>query len=153
MDLHHQRMISRVRNIMDTLAHRDGTSCTVADEVQFLALEVEAYRAFVHAHEDGIRLLAALDPDEDPRVEADSLYFEVLGLCDHMDSTDGARHVVMPRVGRLSASFLRHAARYNRGLTDRRRAWIDDLRSEVAETVMEQARKWPRETARKPAPA
>lgn len=137
MDLHHHRMLSRIRNIMDTLAHRTIKAGTVADEVGFLALEVEAYRAFVHAHDLEIRQLAALHPEEDPRVEADSLYFEILTLNDYINSRSDNRQIVMPRVGRMSASLLRHAARYNRGLTDRRRAWIEDLRNDVSITLLE----------------
>jgi len=115
LNIHHERIISRLLNIMDTLLHRHSSPSTVADETCFLALEIESYRAFVMAHADELHKKAALPPDHDPRAEADTLFSEILTLRDIIMENSAFDHRVLPHAGRLSDRLQRHASHFNQG--------------------------------------
>ncbi|KAA5603850.1 hypothetical protein F1188_18925 [Roseospira marina] len=131
IDLHHQRMIARVRNIMDTLSNRGSTPGTATDEVGFLTLEVEAYRTFLQTHADDIRDMVGRREDPGPGIDADSLFFDVLALHELVGRNGEHHPSVLPRLGLFSAALLRHASHFNGGLTDHRRAWLAQLRMSI----------------------
>lgn len=128
LDLHHQRMIARLRNIMDSLNRRACGAGTVTDEIAFLALEIEAYRAFVHGHDRDLRSAIHLDPDMDLRVEADTLYFDVLTL-DQTVQMHGERDPdVLCRLSRVGAALLAFANRCQTGVQAARAERVAALR-------------------------
>jgi len=137
-------MVARLRNIMDSLTHRACSDVTIADEMAFLALEVEAYRAFVHRHGDALVSLA-FDGDADgARAEADSLYFEVLQLSGPMESGGLQDAAVMARLSRLGGRLLALAQRSHFVSMQARSDRIAMLRDLVRD-VRHRADQWPRD--------
>jgi hypothetical protein len=116
LDLHHQRMVARLRNIMHTLRQRACPAGTAADEIAFLALEAEAYRAFIYAHADVLNGLVGPGVEEDLRTAADSLYFDVLNLSDRAQESGVRTPTVTARVSRVSAGLLDLAQRCQLGI-------------------------------------
>jgi hypothetical protein len=134
LDLHHQRMVARLRNIMDSILRRDCESRTVQDEFTFLTLEAEAYRAFVHRH--GVELEALLWPvgDHDPCAEADSLYFEVLRLGARLEDERDTGPVVVARLSALGGRLLTLAQRIHDATVQARKDRLAGLRDLVDRT-------------------
>lgn len=134
LDLHHQRMVARLRNIMDSILRRDCASRTVHDEFTFLTLEVEAYRAFVHRH--GVDLEGLLWPfgDHDPCAEADSLYFEVLQLGARLEDERETDHIFMARLSALGGRLLTLAQRIHDATVRARKDRLAGLRDLVDRT-------------------
>lgn len=137
-------MVARLRNIMDSLTHRACSDVTVADEMAFLALEVEAYRAFIHRHGDALVSLA-FDGDADgARAEADSLYFEVLQLTGPMERGDLQDTAVLARLSRLGGQLLALAQRSHVASLQARSDRLAMLR-ELVRDVRHRADQWPRD--------
>ena len=125
LELHHGRMVARLRNVLDTQMRRDPEAGVIANELGFLALEAEAYRAFVHAHADQLVPLAPVQAGDGHalRDAADSFYFDILNLNDRVER-DGEQHpLVTARIAKVGADFLEYARRCHlsiqRGRADR----------------------------------
>ncbi len=125
LELHHGRMVARLRNILDTQIRRDPAAGVIANELGFLALEAEAYRAFIHAHADQLGPVAPVHADDEHALleAADSFYFDVLNLNDRVER-DGEQHpMVTARIAKVGGGFLEYARRCHlsiqRGRADR----------------------------------
>jgi len=129
LNLHHNRMVARLKNVMDTLQRRSCPDRTAVNELGFLVREVEAYRTFVHANTESLsRIMPALAED-DPCASADSLYFEVLKLMDRV-LDHGARHPgTVTHIVRLGANLLDQARRTQSGRSHARASRLAAVRA------------------------
>jgi hypothetical protein len=131
LDLHHHRMVGRLKNIMDTLCHRSCPAGTVVDEVGFLVLEVEAYRAFIHRHVETLeRAFPAMGRD-DLLETADSLYFDVLKLNDRVQDRDVRDPMTVAHIARVGGRLLDRAQRSNHGKHRRRADQVARIRARL----------------------
>lgn len=132
LDLHHHRMVGRLKNIMDTLRRRSCPAGTVADEIDFLVMEVEAYRAFIHRH---AQALACTHPamDRDDLLEiTDSLYFDVLKLHDRVQDGDLSNPVTVSHIARVGGRLLDRAQRSYSGKHRRRAEQVAQIRARLS---------------------
>ncbi len=144
LDLHHQRMVGRLRNIMDSLTRRVCTTGTITDEMVFLSLEVEAYRAFMHRHAEAL-IPGAADVDA-ARAEADSLYFEVLQLARLMEGEEARDSALMARLSRLGGTLLAQAQRGHQHAVQARNDRLAMLRDLVRQARL-RSEPWPPDPA------
>lgn len=145
LDLHHHRMVARISNIQDSLSNRSFVKGTVADEVGFLCLEAEAYRAFIHTHSDDLQQVVPTQSADDLKVEADSLYFAFLNLEDAVRA-NGERHAeVRGRIAGVSVAMLEHAQRCNHGVQKARAERLAVLR-DLARLRSSSVTDWPDES-------
>ncbi|WP_299441082.1 hypothetical protein [uncultured Rhodospira sp.] len=129
LNLHHNRMVARLKNVMDTLQRRSCPDQTAVNELGFLVQEVEAYRAFVHAHTESLSWIMPALADDDPCASADSLYFDVLKLMDRV-LDHGARHPdTVAHIIRVGANLLDQARRCQSGRSHARASRLATLRA------------------------
>ncbi|MBB4264616.1 hypothetical protein [Roseospira visakhapatnamensis] len=139
LELHHGRMVARLRNVLDTQVRRAPEAGVITNELGFLALEAEAYRAFVHAHADQLARVAPVTDagsgGEDEHVlrdAADSLYFDILHINDRVDRDGESDPGVVTRIARVGADFLEYTRRCHLSIQRRRADRVSAIRAVIA---------------------
>jgi hypothetical protein len=131
LDLHHHRMVGRLKNIMDSLRNRSCPAGTVADEIGFLVLEGEAYRAFIHRHAEALERTHPAMGRDDLLEIADSLYFDVLKLHDRVQDGDLSDPVTVSHIARVGGRLLDRAQRSYSGKHQRRADQVSRIRARL----------------------
>ncbi|SDE61406.1 hypothetical protein [Rhodospira trueperi] len=131
LDLHHHRMVGRLKNIMDTLRHRACPADTVADEIGFLVLEVEAYRAFIHRHANVLQQTFPTMGRDELQDNADSLYFDVLKLHDRIQDGDVKDSQTAAHIARVGGRLLDRAQRSHTSKHRRRADQVAFIRAQL----------------------
>ncbi|MBB4268042.1 PAS domain-containing protein [Roseospira visakhapatnamensis] len=120
LNTHQVRIVARLKNLSDTIAHRQADRTTVDGEIEFLIREVECYRVFVHANADGIFGFGLSRDDQDPRADADSLVFSVHQLHRTVEDQDPCTPAGQQSIGRTLSALLGHVRRSHAWLQRRR---------------------------------
>jgi len=135
LNTHQVRIAARLKNLSDTIHHRQADQATVSGELDFLVREVERYRVFVHANADAIFGFGLSRDDHDPQADADSLVFSVHQVHRTMEDNDLSTPAGHKAIAQTLNALLKHLRRSHAWLQQRRAERLSERRITEPESM------------------